>query len=129
MKKTALAILAAGVWINLCEFLRNELLFKQQWLDKYSSLGLSFPSAPVNGVMWVAWGFTLAGCIAALGRKHTFLETFAFCWVTGFLLMWIVIGNLNVLPYRLLPVAVPWSIVEVGAAVVISRKITGGTAL
>ena len=37
--------------------------------------------------------------------------------------MWIVIGNLNVLPVGLLPVAVPWSLVEMALAVVIAQTI------
>lgn len=125
MKKLALAILAAGAWINLSEFLRNELLFKQHWLDKYEALGLSFPSAPINGALWVLWGFLLAGCIVTLSRKQTFTETFLVSWTIAFLLMWIVTGNLNVLPVGLLPVAVPWSMVETALAVVIAQKIVG----
>ena len=41
----------------------------------------------------------------------------------GFVLMWIAIGNMNVLPLGLLQVAVPWSLVEVGIAVVIVQSI------
>ena len=39
--------------------------------------------------------------------------------------MWIVIGNLDVLPLALLPVAVPWSLIEVALAVLIARRIIG----
>jgi len=123
MKKLALATLASGVWINLSEFLRNELLFKQRWIDKYKALGLEFPSAPINGAMWVVWGFLFAGCIVILRRKLSFTETILLGWFMGFVLMWIVIGNMNVLPLGLLQVAVPWSLVEVGIAVVIVQSI------
>jgi hypothetical protein len=43
----------------------------------------------------------------------------------GFVLMWIVTGNLNVLPFGLLPVAVPWSVVEVILAALIAQRIMG----
>ena len=121
----ALATLVAGVWINLSEFLRNELLFKQFWSDKYNSLGLSFPSAPINGLMWGVWGFLFAACIVALSRKLTFVETLVVSWTIGFLLMWIVVWNLNVLPLGLFPIAAPWSLVEVAGAVVFARWIVG----
>ena len=126
MKRLALGALAAGAWINLSEFLRNELLFKQQWLDKYQSLGLSFPSAPGNNALWAAWGFILAACIVTLIRRQTFLATFLAVWTLTFPLMWIVTANLNVLPLGLLPVAVPWSMAEAAVAVVIARRIAGG---
>jgi len=41
----------------------------------------------------------------------------------GFMLMWIVTGNLGVLPMGLLPIAVPWSIAEGAIAVLVARKI------
>jgi hypothetical protein len=123
MKRIALAALAAGVWINVSEFLRNETLFKGHWLAKYETLGLEFPSAPVNGALWGLWGFTFAGCIIAVRRQNTFLGTIALCWTLGFVLMWIVIGNLNVLPLGLLPIAVPWSLAEVALAVVLVQSI------
>lgn len=123
MKRIALAILATGMWINLSEFLRNELLFKQYWIDKYETLGLEFPSSDINGVIWLLWGFVFAGCIVFLRRKLEFMETFLFSWLTGFVLMWIVIGNMNVLPFGILKVAVPWSLVEVGFAIFIAQSI------
>lgn len=125
MKQYVLAVFAAGVWINVSEFLRNEMLFKQQWVDKYNDLGLSFPSAPVNGMMWGIWGFLFAACIVFLMRKLTAVETFAVGWTLAFVLMWIVIWNLSVLPPGLLPVAVPWSLVEVAGAVLIAKKVSG----
>lgn len=125
MKEMALATAASGVWISLSEFLRNEFLFKRFWLDKYESLGLEFPSSPVNGALWGVWSFVFAGCLAVLLRRMSFTGTIALGWTMGFVLMWIAVGNLNALPLRLLPVAVPWSLAEVGLAVVIARRILG----
>ena len=123
MKRVVLATLASGVWINVSEFLRNEILFKGQWVAKYETLGLEFPSAPVNGALWGLWGFIFAGCIVALHHRSTFARTTALSWTLGFVLMWIVVGNLNVLPVGLLWVAVPWSLAEVALAVVITQSI------
>lgn len=123
MKKIILAVLASGMWVNLSEFLRNELLFKQFWIDKYDSLGLAFPSSPVNGALWAFWGFAFAGCVVYLCHKLKFKEALLISWVMGFALMWIAVGNLNVLPYGLLLIALPWSIVEVALAILIARRI------
>ena len=126
MTRFLLATLASGAWINLSEFLRNELFFKHFWLEKYASLGLAFPSTPANNAAWAAWGFLLAGCIAALRRRTSFAATFVLSWIFAFPLMWIVIGNLNVLPFGLLSVAAPWSLLEIALAVVIAQKFLGG---
>jgi hypothetical protein len=123
MKRIALATLAAGICINLSEFVRNEILLKGYWLAKYDALGIEFPSAPVNGALWGLWGFVFAGCIVTVRRRATFTGTIALCWTLGFALMWIVIGNLNVLPVGLLPIAVPWSLAEVVLAVFVAQRI------
>jgi hypothetical protein len=123
MKRTGLAILAAGFWINLSEFLRNEFALKQHWLDHYEYLRLTFPSAPINGALWGLWGFLFAGCIVVVRRHMSCIGTIALSWTFGFSLMWIVVGNLNVLPISLLPVAAPWSLAEVTIAVIIAQKI------
>jgi hypothetical protein len=64
MKNAVMATVCAGLWIGFSEFLRNELLFKSFWLEKYESLGLTFPSTPINNAVWVVWSFVLAGLIA-----------------------------------------------------------------
>ena len=111
--------------MNFSEFVRNEFLFKQYWLDKYASLGLEFPSDPINGAVWGLWGFLFAGCLVYLRSKLSFVETLSIGWLMGFVLMWLVVGNMNVLPFELLKIAVPWSLVEVGVAVFIVQRISG----
>ena len=125
MHKILVAILASGIWINFSEFLRNELLFKHYWVEKYVALGLKFPSDSMNNAIWGVWGFLLAGSITFSARKLPLVSTVVISWTQAFLLMWIVIGNLNVLPLRLLPIAVPWSLVEVVVAALIIRKALG----
>lgn len=125
MKKFALAVLVSGIWVNFSEFVRNEFLFKQYWLDKYAALGLEFPSAPINGAIWGLWGFLFAGCLIYLRSKLSFMETLSIGWLMGFVLMWLVVGNMNVLPFELLKMAVPWSLVEVGVAVLIAQNFLG----
>ena len=125
MKKNIFAFLASGAWISISEFIRNELLLKTYWLDKYNSMELVFPSEPVNYALWGVWSFMLSGLTVFLLKKIRFFEAIIVIWLTAFLMMWIVIGNLNVLPFGLLFFAIPWSILEVTIAAIISRQILG----
>ena len=61
MNPTASAITGAGLWIGACELLRNELLFREYWIDTISGLGLVSPSEPVHNTLWAAWSITPAG--------------------------------------------------------------------
>lgn len=124
MKNKIFAIGLSGVWISASEFLRNQLLFATLWHNKYESLGIAFPEKRINGILWGIWSFIFAGCIYVLLRRLSFKEAIVFAWVVGFLLMWLVIGNLGVLPYSLLWYAVPLSLLEVFVAGVIIKKIS-----
>lgn len=121
--KRFLAVLVAGVWINISEFMRNELLLKTHWTEHYESLGLSFPSEPINGAVWGIWGFLFAIAIAALSRKFSLGAAFLWAWIMGFVLMWLVTGNMLVLPFSILPYAIPLSLLETGLALWLILKI------
>lgn len=116
------AILLAGIWVNASEFLRNELLFKHYWTGHYQSLGLTFPSAPVNGMVWMLWGFLFGWAIFLISRKFAVKQTVIIGWLMGFVLMWLVVGNMGVLPIGILLYAIPLSLLEVFIAAWICRK-------
>ena len=119
-----MVIVITGIWINASEFFRNEVLLKKYWIDHYQSLGMTFPSAPVNGIMWIVWGFLFAIAICLLSRKFNLLQTTLFGWFMVFVLMWIVTWNLNVLPVYILAYAVPLSLLEAFIASYICKKIS-----
>ena len=120
--RSLLAILAATAWIALNEFVRNQLVLLDQWTAHYAALGLSFPVEPLNGAVWGIWSLAFAGVILVLAKRFSLLETAALAWSIGFVLMWLVIGNLSVLPSSILPIAIPWSLVEAfGAAWIVKR--------
>lgn len=122
LKKALPPVLLAGVWVNVCEFVRNELLFKNYWVDHFAGMGLVFPSQPVNSAVWVVWGFAMAAFVWAVSRRFCLRDTFLLSWFAGFLLMWMVAWNLSVLPVAILWIAVPFSMVEVLGASLIVRK-------
>jgi hypothetical protein len=111
-------VVLAGVWVNLCEFVRNQVLLTSKWQVFYREhMKVPFPAQPVNAIMWVVWGFVLAVAVFAISRRFGVWATTLLAWVAGYVLMWITMWNLAVLPMRILPVAVPFSFVEaLGAA-------------
>ncbi|HQN64526.1 MAG TPA: hypothetical protein PLR90_06145 [Methylophilus sp.] len=123
MNKNFLAILISGIWVNVSEFLRNELLFKSYWTGHYQSLGLTFPSRPINGALWGVWGFVFAWMIFMLSRRFSLLNTVIIGWVMGFVLMWITLWNLSVLPTGLLVYAVPLSLLEVAVGAYLCKRL------
>lgn len=112
MKKAIVPVLLAAVWISISEFVRNEFVLKSYWIEHYQKLGLTFPSEPANGAVWGVWSLCFAIAIYLIAKKFSLIETTFLAWWVGFVLMWLVIGNLNVLPYGILPVAVPLSVLE-----------------
>ena len=126
--RAVLAIVLAGVWVGMCEFVRNQVLLAAQWRAHYQALGLVFPSQPVNGMMWMGWSFLAAAVVFAVSRRFGLWQTTFIVWSAGYVMMWLVIWNLLVLPLGILPVAVPFSFVEALGAAFICRKLAPATA-
>jgi len=121
-----LAVILTGIWINASEFFRNEVLLEAYWTEHYHSLGMTFPSEPLNGMMWVAWGFLFALSIYFISRRFDFVHAALISWLMAFALMWIVIFNLNVLPAAILVYAVPLSLFEAFVGAYICIKVSPG---
>ena len=122
MKKYLLAILVAGVWMNVSEFIRNEFVIKHVRVDGFNAIGLPFPSEPVNGAVWGLWAFLLVSVLALLTTKLDVLKSTVISWLLGFVLLWIALWNIGVLPSGLLYWAIPWSFVEVYVAALICSR-------
>lgn len=122
IKKAILPVLAATAWIAVSEFIRNQLIFNSIWVDHYKSLGIVLPSAPINGALWGVWSLMFAIAIYVIAQKFTLLQTTFLAWLVGFAMMWVVIGNLGVLPIKLLWFAIPLSLFEsFGAAWMVTK--------
>jgi hypothetical protein len=124
LKKTVLPIVLATVWVGFSEFVRNQFLLKSHWTGHYQKLGLKFPSEPVNGAVWGIWSLLFASAVYIISKKFTLAQTAALSWLVGFLLMWLVIGNLGVLPFGMLAAAVPLSALEAFLAAYIVKKLS-----
>jgi hypothetical protein len=124
LKKTILPILIATIWISISEFVRNEFIVKKHWSEHYKSLGLVFPSQPINGAVWGLWSLCFAIAIFIISKKFSLIQTTLLSWFVAFVMMWIVIGNMNVLPFGLLYAAIPLSLLEAYLASFIVKKLS-----
>jgi len=124
-KQKAVSILLAAGWIGASEFFRNEWLLKDQWTSHFQSRGLVFPSSVINGAMWGLWSLLLATAIFVLAKRFALLQTVFVVWFVAFVMMWVAIGNLGVLPVGILMWAVPLSLLETWVATWIIKKLTG----
>ena len=124
IKKTIIPILAATTWISISEFARNELLFKSYWTEHYEGLGLVFPSNPINGALWGFWSLLFAVAVFIMAKEFSLIQTTFLAWFVGFVLMWVVIGNLGVLPAGLLYITAPLSLLEAFIAALIIKKLS-----
>lgn len=124
IKKTILPILLATIWISLSEFVRNIFLVHSYWIEHYQNLGLIFPEKPINGAVWGLWSLCFAIAIFIIAKKFSLLQTTILSWFVGFVFMWLVIANLGVLPFGILPIALPLSLLEAFIASLIVKKLT-----
>ena len=123
MNRYLLAVLVAGLWMNVSEFVRNELLLKDVWLNGFSEIGLPFPSGPVNGAVWGLWAFVFVAVLVLMTRKFGVIHSTLMSWTLGFVLLWMAMWNMGVLPEGLLYWAVPWSLCEIYLAALIADRI------
>jgi hypothetical protein len=123
MRKTVLPIFLATIWISISEFARNEFLLKSYWTEHYESMGLVFPSEPLNGVVWGLWSLLFAIAIFILSKKFGLLQTTLLAWFVGFVLMWVVTWNMGVFPLSILWFAFPLSLLEAFWAAWIIKKL------
>jgi hypothetical protein len=112
LKKTILPIFLATIWISVSEFVRNSYFLRHYWIEHYDGLGLTFPEDPINGAVWGIWSLCFAISIYIISRKFTLLQTTLLSWFVGFVLMWLVTGNMMVLPFGILVYAIPLSLLE-----------------
>ncbi len=112
IKKAILPISVSTIWIIISEFVRNEFILKSFWVNHYKSFGVEFKTEAVNGILWSLWSLIFAIVIYIISRKFSLMQTTFLSWVFGFVMMWIVMANLYVLPFGILPYSIPLSLLE-----------------
>lgn len=122
-KKTILPIFLVGLWINISETIRWLFLIKAYWIEHYQNLNLILPDEPVNGITWMIWGFLYASMMFILSKKFNILQTALLSWFIAFVLMWIVVWNIGVLPTGMLWINAPLSFIEAYIAAFIYKRL------
>ncbi len=116
-------VLVLAVWVNLAETVRWMAYTKPRFDALYHSRGLEMPNGPVNGILWMIWGATIAFLVFMLARKFTLFQTTLLAWLGAFVLIWIVLWNSAVLPVEILPVVAPLSLLTVLVAAFIAKRL------
>ena len=123
-KKTILPILLVGIWINISETARWLFLIKSYWIEHYEKMNLVFPNEPINAIIWMIWGFFFAIVIFVVSRKFNPLKAAIISWIVVFVMLWIVLWNINVLPVKILWYVVPLSFIEAYIGALICKKLS-----
>jgi hypothetical protein len=121
--KTGWQILLVAIWINLSGTVRYMLFAKPKFDAFYKGRGLDFPNALANNILWILWGVLAAVLVVFLSKKFSLLHTFYLSYLAAFAMHWILLWNVAALPLDLLWIAVPWSLVEVFIAALISNRL------
>ncbi len=122
LKKTILPILLTGIWINISITIGWILILESYWIEKYQSLDIIFPTGLSNNIVWMIWGFMLATLTFILLKKFTVLHTAFLAWFVAFVMMWVVVWNVGILPTGMLLFNIPYSLLVTFIGVLICKK-------
>ena len=123
LKKTILPILLTGIWMNVAGTIRWIYLIEPYWLEKYNYLDLVFPSATINNITWMIWGFMFAMVIFILSRKFNLIQTTLLSWFMVYVMMWVVVWNVGVLPTDMLWVNIPLGFLDAFVGALICKRL------
>ena len=124
LKKTILPIILIGLWINISITIGWMLILEGYWIEKYQSMNLVFPTGLINNITWMIWGFLLATTIFILSKKFNLLQTTFLAWFVAFIMMWVIVWNVGVLPTGMLLFNIPNSLFVTFIGTLICKKLT-----
>jgi len=107
IKKTILPIILIGLWINISITIGWMLILEGYWIEKYQSLNLVFPTGLINNITWMIWGFMLATIIFIISKKFSLWQTTFLAWFVAFIMMWVIVWNVGILPTGMLLFNIP----------------------
>jgi hypothetical protein len=120
--------LAAGIVINLSEWLLNGVVLKEQWAESMKALGKSGEVTANQIIVWNIWGFLLGiGLVwlyAAIRPRFgpgagTAVKAGLAVWFFAHFLWTLGSWNMGLFPQNALMIAVAWSLVETIVAAVV----------
>ena len=112
-KKTVWQIFVVSIWINIFETLRWILFAKPDIDIHFKAANLVLPNEPINNILWLIWGIIIAVMIFIISKKFKVLPTTFMVWITVYIMHWIALWNMAVLPINILWLAVPLTFINV----------------
>ena len=120
-QKAIWQILLVSLWINIFETLRWILFAKPDIDMHFKAANLVLPNEPINNLLWLIWGIIIAVMIFIVSKKFKVLQTTFIVWITVYVMHWIALWNMAVLPINILWLAVPLTFINVLVGALISK--------
>ena len=117
--RVVLGGIAAGVLVNLSEYLMNEVVLKKANDEAMKALGKTMPEAGGTILVWIVWGFLFGiaavWLYAAIRPRYgagagTAVKAGVAAWFFSQLFSAIVFWNLGLFPFN--PVVLVWTLAE-----------------
>ena len=119
--KTIWQIFLVSIWINIFETLRWMLFAKPEIDMHFKAANIVLPNEPINNLLWLIWGIIIAVMIFIVSKKFKVLQTTFIVWITVYVMHWIALWNMAVLPINILWLAVPLTFINVLVGALISK--------
>lgn len=119
LKASLTPVVAGWMWISACEFGINAYWLKAQWEEYFSALGTGFPGAPMQLLVWAGWALLYALTLRMLLARFGAIFAGLISWFMVFGLMFVALGNINLISVEMLTLVVPATLAEALSAAVI----------
>lgn len=120
-KKAIWQILLVSLWINIFESLRWVIFAKPDIEMYFKAANHVLPNQPINNILWMVWGVIIAIMIFIISKRFKLLQTTFIVWITVYVMHWIALWNMAVLPIKILFLAIPLTFINVLVGVLISK--------
>ncbi len=124
ISKSLLPVLLTGIWLNVSGTVRWLFLIEDFWIEKYNSLNLIFPAELLNNITWMVWGFLFAILIYILSKKFNLLQTTLLSWFAAYVMMWVIVWNVGILPPETLWINIPLSLLDAFIGALICKRMS-----
>jgi hypothetical protein len=121
-KKAFWQVLLVSLWVNIFETLRWMLFAKPDIDIHFKAANLVLPNEPVNNILWLIWGIIIAVMIFIISKKFKVLQTTFIVWIIVYVMHWIALWNMAVLPINVLWLAVPLNFINVLVGALICNR-------
>lgn len=119
--KTIWQIFLVSIWLNIFETLRWMLFAKPEIDMHFKAANIVLPNEPINNLLWLIWGIIIAVMVFIVSKKFKVLQTTFIVWITVYVMHWIALWNMAVLPINILWLAVPLTFINVLVGALISK--------